>query len=169
MTWLMQGQWSPYIAGIGIGLLNCLAMLVSNKSLGCSTFFARTSGMIERLFRGNKVMEKAYYKKVTPTVEWDWTLVLGVFFGAFLSSVLSGQFQIQFVPSFWAAAFGNSVTLRWIMAIIGGALMGFGARWAGGCTSGHAIAGAPQLSVSSWLATVCFFIGGVATAMLLFY
>jgi hypothetical protein len=47
--------------------------------------------------------------------------------------------------------------------------MAFGARTAGGCTSGHGISGALQLSVGSWIALVGFFVGGVITAMLLFY
>ena len=46
--------------------------------------------------------------------------------------------------------------------------MGFGARWAGGCTSGHGISGMLQLAVSSWLAATSFFVGGIATAMLIF-
>jgi hypothetical protein len=46
--------------------------------------------------------------------------------------------------------------------------MGLGARWANGCTSGHGISGTLQLAVSSWLAAVCFFIGGIATAQLIF-
>jgi uncharacterized membrane protein YedE/YeeE len=47
-------------------------------------------------------------------------------------------------------------------------LLAYGARLAGGCTSGHGISGALQLSVSSWIALACFFIAGVATAMLLY-
>ncbi len=47
--------------------------------------------------------------------------------------------------------------------------MAFGARLAGGCTSGHGISGALQLSLGSWIALVGFFVGGVPTAMLLFY
>ncbi|MOA68345.1 putative inner membrane protein [compost metagenome] len=54
------------------------------------------------------------------------------------------------------------------MAFVGGAIMAFGARLAGGCTSGHAISGALQLSVSSWVALVCFFVAAVATAHLLY-
>jgi hypothetical protein len=46
--------------------------------------------------------------------------------------------------------------------------MGIGARWAGGCTSGHGISGTLQLNVGSWLAAMCFFIGGIATAMIIF-
>ncbi len=46
--------------------------------------------------------------------------------------------------------------------------MAFGARTAGGCTSGHGISGALQLSVGSWVALICFFVGGIGTAMLLY-
>ena len=46
--------------------------------------------------------------------------------------------------------------------------LGFGARWAGGCTSGHGIGGTLQLAVSSWISAVCFFIGGILMAQVLF-
>ena len=61
MEWLSMKQWSPYVVGIGIGFLSWLAFLLSDKPIGCSTAFSRTSGMLERLFRGGAVAEKAYY------------------------------------------------------------------------------------------------------------
>jgi uncharacterized membrane protein YedE/YeeE len=168
MEWLMMERWSPYVVGIGIGLLSWVTFLLSDKPIGCSTAFSRTSGMIERLFRGARVEEKAYYRKFAPSVDWEWMLVVGVFIGAFLSAELSGQFQGQWVPTKWAETFGTTPFVRWIVALIGGTIMGIGARWAGGCTSGHGISGTLQLAVSSWLAVICFFIGGVVTAMLIF-
>jgi len=51
---------------------------------------------------------------------------------------------------------------------VGGVILGMGARWAGGCTSGHGISGTLQLAVSSWLAVICFFIGGIVTAMVIY-
>ena len=168
LEWLSLKQWSPYLVGIGIGLLNCIAFLLSNKALACSAAYSRTSGMIESLYRGAKVAEKAYYKKFSPTIEWDWMLVLGVIIGAFISALLSGQFHLEWVPSKWVAAFGNTPFLRWVVAFIGGIIMGIGARWAGGCTSGHGISGTLQLAISSWIAAICFFIGGIITAMLIF-
>ena len=167
MEWLTAKQWSPYVVGIGIGLLDCVVFVFLDKALGCSTAFARTSGMIERLVRGPKVLERPYYKKVSPVVDWQWMLVLGIILGAMISAAVSGDFQFKWVPSRWAAAFGSSPGLRLVVSGIGGILMGLGARWAGGCTSGHGISGGLQLTVSSWMAVVCFFIGGVATAMLL--
>ena len=46
--------------------------------------------------------------------------------------------------------------------------MVYGARLAGGCTSGHGISGTLQLAVSSWIAVICFFVGGIVTALLLY-
>ena len=168
MEWLTMARWSPYAVGIGIGLLSCLAFLLSDKPIGCSTAFARTSGMLERLFRGRKTLEKAYYKKFVPEVDWEWMLVVGVVIGAFVSAKLSGSFEAKWVPDVWSQAAGGSAVVRWVVALVGGVIMGFGARWAGGCTSGHGISGTLQLAVSGWIAAICFFIGGIATAMLLF-
>jgi rhodanese-related sulfurtransferase len=64
--------------------------------------------------------------------------------------------------------FGDSIALRAVIAFGGGILMAFGARLAGGCTSGHGISGTLQLNLASWIAVVCFFTGGIAVAMLLF-
>jgi len=166
--YLGQDQWSPYFVGASIGVLNLLAFGLSDRPIGCSTAYSRISGMIERLFRGNIVEEKAYYKKFKPMVEWEGMLLAGVLIGAFISASLSGQFQIEAVPSVWDDRFGPDVTVRLISALFGGMIVGFGARLAGGCTSGHGISGTPQLALSSWVALVCFFLGGVITAMALF-
>lgn len=168
MEWLTMTRWSPYAVGAGIGLLSCVAFLLSNKPLGCSTAFARTSGMIEKLFRGNKILDKAYYKKFAPEIDWEWMLVIGLIIGAFISSKISGAFEIVWTPTIWADAAGSSGVFRWVIALIGGIVLGFGSRWAGGCTSGHGISGTLQLAVSSWIAACCFFVGGIVTAMLLF-
>jgi hypothetical protein len=66
------------------------------------------------------------------------------------------------------AVFGPGALARVLVALAGGMILGFGARWAGGCTSGHGISGTLQLAVGSWLAAICFFIGGIATAMTIF-
>jgi len=101
-------------------------------------------------------------------VDWEWMLLVGVILGSFASASFSGQFQVQWIPGKWSAAFGSALLPRWLVAFSGGIIMGFGARWAGGCTSGHGISGTLQLAVSSWLAAVWFFIGGIATAMAMF-
>jgi len=168
MEWLAMDRWSPYAVGAGIGVLSWIAFLLCDKPIGCSTAFTRTSGMIEKIFAGGKVGQKPYYRLFAPTIDWEWMLVVGIVLGAFLSSVFSGRFSLQWVPALWQAEAGSGALTRWAVALFGGILMGLGARWAGGCTSGHGISGTLQLAVSSWLAAVCFFAGGILTAMFIY-
>jgi uncharacterized protein len=168
MDWLTSMRWSPYAVGIGIGVLSWFTMLISRKPLGCSTSFARTAGMIEKAFRGPQVELKPYYQKTKPVIDWQWMMVLGIVIGSCISSLLSGAFDLQWVPSVWAATFGTAVVPRLIVALLGGVIIGFGSRWAGGCTSGHGISGTMQLAVSGWISAICFFIGGIIAAYLLF-
>jgi hypothetical protein len=168
MDWFTEVTWSPYAVGIGIGILSWFTWLISRKPIGCSTTFARSAGMIEKLFRGDRVETKPYYQEVKPVVDWQWMLVLGMILGALISSLLSGDFGWQWVPAQWAAAYGTSVPVRLIAAVLGGILLGFGSRWADGCTSGHGISGTMQLAVSSWISAICFFVGGIFMAYLLF-
>jgi hypothetical protein len=161
-------MWSPYIVGVCIGLLVCLALVLSDRPIGCSTAFVKASGLIEKLFRGERVHEKEYYKKFIPAVDWQLMIVPGIVIGAFISSYLSGTFGFFIVPPLWAEQFGDSGALRILVALAGGILLGIGARWAGGCTSGHGISGTLQLSVGSILSAACFFVGGIAMAMVLF-
>ncbi len=168
MEWLGMKQWSPYVAGIGIGMLSWLTFVLSDKPIGCSMAFARFSGMIERVFRGEKTLAKPYFKRYVPEITWDVMLVIGIVIGSFASALLSEQFQLTWVPSLWAATFGSAYFPRLLVAVIGGVLMGAGARWADGCTSGHGISGTLQLAVSSWLAVACFFAGGIVAAFVIF-
>lgn len=168
MDLFTQVRWSPYAVGIGIGILSWLTFLISKRPIACSTTFAKLSGMIEMLFRGDKVAQKPYYQKLRLIVGWQMMLVLGVVIGSLLAALLSGDFRWQWVPSIWESAFGSAPLLRVGVALLGGVIIGFGARWAGGCTSGHGISGTLQLAVSSWISAVCFFIGGILTAHLIF-
>ena len=168
MDWLKAQQWSPYVAGAGIGVLSWLAFLICDHPIGCSTGFARAAGMAEKAIRGAKAGERPYFRKFVPAITWDVMLLLGVVVGAFISAKLSGQFTLTWVPLQWQVIFGDSAFVRWLGALAGGIIMGFGARWVGGCTSGHGISGTLQLAVSSWVAVVCFFVGGILTAMIIF-
>ncbi len=164
-----DANWSPYAVGIGIGLLSWLSFLISGKPIATSTTFARTGGMIERLLIGEKANQRPYYKKIKLEINWQWMLVLGGVIGAFLSAIISGDFKVGvWVPSLWASAFGDNALLRVLVAVAGGIILGFGARFAGGCTSGHGISGTLQLALSSWISAIFFFIGGIITAHLIF-
>ncbi len=168
MDWMSDARWSPYIVGIGIGVLSWFTFIISGKALGCSTSFARSAGMIEKLLGADGKATKVYFQEYPPVVDWQWMLVLGMVIGAFFSAILSGDFKLVWIPSRWEAAFGGGVALRMAVAVLGGVFLGFGSRWAGGCTSGHGISGTMQLAVSSWISAICFFIGGVVTAHLIF-
>lgn len=165
---LVTKAWSPYLAGAGIGILSWFAFLLSDHPLGVSTAFAKSSGMIEKALRGDKALQKKYYQRFEPEIDWEWMLVLGLLIGAFLSAWLSGSFRLEFTPDIWLGHFGPGIALRALTAFAGGILIGLGARWANGCTSGHALSGTMQLVASSWVAAAGIFLGGVATALLLF-
>ena len=62
MDILKEVRWSPYAVGIGIGVLSWFSFLILRQPISCSTTFARTSGMIERLFLGKKTEAKLYYR-----------------------------------------------------------------------------------------------------------
>jgi uncharacterized membrane protein YedE/YeeE len=168
MEFLMEARWSPYLVGIGIGILSWFTFLISNKPIACSTTFAKSSGLIEKLFRGGKVAQKPYYQKISLKIDWQFMLVIGIVLGSFLSAILSDSFRLQWVPQLWVDSYGANPVLRVGAAVIGGIFLGFGARWADGCTSGHGISGTMQLTLSSWISSICFFVGGILTAHLLF-
>lgn len=169
LEYVTLATWSPYVAGAGIGILVCLAFLLSNRPIGCSSGFVKAGGLIEKTISPTHVEKKEYYREIIPQVDWAFMLIPGIVIGAFISSILSGQFQLILVPATWIATFGNTPVLRIIVAIIGGILLGFGARWAGGCTSGHGISGSIQLSLASMITAACFFAGGIAMAMFMFH
>lgn len=168
MELLTQVRWSPYVVGVLIGILSWCTFLISKQPLACSTTFAKLIGMTEMLFRGKKAELKPYYQKLKLVVDWQMMLVLGIIIGALLSALLSGDFHWQWVPLTWESSFGGNPVLRVFVALLGGVILGFGARWADGCTSGHGISGTLQLAVSSWISAVCFFIGGILAANLIF-
>jgi uncharacterized membrane protein YedE/YeeE len=165
---LTMASWSPYIVGAGIGILSCLALVLADRPLGCSTAFVKARGIIGRAVNREKTEKMEYYRDIVPQVDWALMIVPGIIIGAFLSSIVSGTFHIVWVPALWGSVFGENAVLRIIVALAGGLLLGFGARWAGGCTSGHGISGSIQLSLASMITAACFFTGGIAIAMLLY-
>jgi hypothetical protein len=131
VSWLREKAWSPYIAGGLVGVLSWFAILTV-KPLGASTTFVRTAGMIEKIFASDHVEQLPYFVTYMPKIDWQWMLVLGILIGAYLSSRLSGQYETRFIPPMWAERFGTRKARRWIVAFIGGILIIFGARMAGG-------------------------------------
>jgi hypothetical protein len=162
--------WSPYLVGALIGVLSMLTFYFSSKPLGASTAYARVAGLVGQLFARRHTDSLHFYAdKKEPKIDWEVMLVVGIVAGAFLAAWSGGEITARWLPPMWLERFGQSLWLRLGVAFVGGGVMAFGARMAGGCTSGHGISGALQLSVGSWIALMGFFVGGVITAMLMFY
>jgi uncharacterized protein len=160
--------WSPYVVGACIGGLSWLTFYFSDKPIGASSFYATVAGFIGKLFAKRRVEALAYFKENPPRVGWEFVFVLMAIVGGAIAALTNGEFVNEWIPPMWEARFGDSIALRAVVAFGGGILMAFGARMAGGCTSGHGISGTMQLNVASWIAVICFFIGGIAVAVPLF-
>ena len=161
--------WSPYLVGALIGLLSMATLYFSDKPLGASTAYARLAGLFGNLFNRRHTESLKYFQENKPAVDWEVMVVFGAVLGAFLAAWHGSELTAEWLPAMWVARFGeDSFALRMGAALFGGVFMAFGARLAGGCTSGHGISGTMQLAVGSWISVICFFVGGIAIAMLLF-
>jgi hypothetical protein len=129
---LTRKPWSPYIAGVCVGILLCLSVVLTGKFLGASTTFVRAAGMIESIFDAEHVRHNLYFMNTKVQIDWQWMLVVGIFFGSLIASRISGDYKLTAVPPMWQGRFGKSVIKRWGAAFIGGAILIFGARMAGG-------------------------------------
>lgn len=171
---LKMAVWSPYIAGALVGVLALASVLITTvvldkgHYLGASTTFVRAAGMVENVVDADNVAANAYYKKSKIKVDWQMMVVTGVFIGAFISAQLGKTQRSETVPPIWSERFGHSSIVRALGAFIGGFILLFGARMAGGCPSGHGMSGNMQLSLSSLIALVFFMVGGIVTARLVY-
>ena len=132
MNWLIKKEWSPYLAGALSGVVLILSVWIAGKFFGASTTFARSAGMIEKLFGAERVDRMDYFIKYVPKIDWQWMFVAGVLIGSVIASTTSRTFQWQALPDMWVERFGTSQSKRAIIAFIGGAIAIFGARLAGG-------------------------------------
>lgn len=165
---IFAGSWSPYLVGALIGVLSWFSFIISKKPLGTSTSYARASAKLGSSFFGDAVLDWKYYQKYKPELEWQSMLVIGIVIGSFISAVLAGEFNLTFIPlTEFESILNQNILGRIFSAFTGGILLGFGARLAGGCTSGHGISGAFQLSIASWISLISFFVGGAAAAFLI--
>lgn len=170
----MRVSWRPYIAGALTGLLAVLSVVVSTQMLGkpqylgASTTFVRAAGLVEQAVAPAHVEGNAYFQSKKVKVDWQMMLVVGIFLGALIASVVDRSFKAEAVPPIWTARFGKGAGLRALGAFAGGLVAMVGARLAGGCPSGHGMSGLIQLSISGYLAMAGFFGAGVAVAHLVY-
>jgi uncharacterized membrane protein YedE/YeeE len=168
---LSKPRWSPYLVGAAIGVLSWITFGLMKKALGTSTTFVSVVGLIESLVAPDHVKQNPYLAKYvvdTPAIDWQMMLVIGLFLGALISNLLSKSHHVERVPELWAWRFGPTPWFRYLGAFVGGVLVLFGARLAGGCTSGHGISGGLQFAISSWIFFASFFLVGIGTAFTLF-
>lgn len=172
LEWLQQ-PWPWYVAGPLIGLMVPLLLIVGNKTFGISSSMRHICAMA---IPGKIPYFRYDWKKEA----WNLFFVAGILIGGIVSAQwlsnpdsvmvnprLSEELAVYGVTDYrgtvpaelfsWSELF----TLRGLIMIVGGGfLVGFGTRYAGGCTSGHSIMGLSNLQWPSFVATCCFMIGG---------
>ncbi|MDI6709259.1 MAG: YeeE/YedE thiosulfate transporter family protein [Bacillota bacterium] len=169
----MPRQWSWVAAGIVLGLWNIL-IFVSGNHLGTTTAYAQTTGYLTQFFFPSLVPADAWTSGTCGgttglQVGWQWLLVLGVFLGALGGRVLHrGGGPVEDAPKMWASRFGHRPGLRYAHAFLGGMLLLFGARIAGGCTSSHIIGGMSEMALSGVFFAAAVFAAGIPTAVALY-
>ncbi len=165
-----DGGWSPYLAGVLLGILAVISVIATTKLLGkthylgASTTFVRAASLVENKIAPDHVASNKYFTETKVKVDWQFMLVFGIFLGALISSIIDKSFKIESVPPTWEEYFGPSIGKRAIGAFAGGIVAMVGARMADGCPSGHGLSGMMQLSASSFVALAMFFGVGVLVA-----
>ena len=166
--------WSPYLAGALLGILAIVSVYLTttlmgkSNYLGASTTFVRAAGLLFQSVDPAHVAENAYYVKEKVKVDWQFMILIGIFFGALISSLKDSSFKLEGVPPTWEKRFGPSVAKRAVFSFLGGIVAMMGARLADGCPSGHGLSGMMQLSVSSFVALAFFFGAGAIVANLMY-
>jgi uncharacterized protein len=180
MIEFLKQPWPWYVAGPLIGLTVPALLIIGNKSFGISSSLRH---ICASCFPANISFFKYDWKKEM----WNLFFVFGIFLGGGIAAILlTNQHDVQVHPklaeelaTYGITNFKNLVPadiFNWqsllsmkgfIMMIVGGFLVGFGTRYAGGCTSGHAIMGISNLQLSSLIATISFMVGGFIMANLI--
>lgn len=169
----MKVSYRPYVYGALSGLLLTASVGLAGQFFGTSTTFPRAAtGVLQLIGLDLSSWEFAQVRDGALTglafPNWQLLFVVGIGLGTFIAARATGSFNVESMPAMWAEQFGTSKGRRIAFSLVGGAIAMVGARMAGGCPSGHGISGVSQLGVSSLLALTMFFVGGVATARVLY-
>lgn len=170
MNLLKQQRWSPYLVGALLGTLTWFTFGVAKKSLGVSTNFSQVVKVAETAVSPEHAEKVSYFAdyKIPTAFGWEAGIFVGLIIGGFVASQLSNDSSGTTTPQLWVNRFGSSRAKSWAISFIAGVILIYGARLAGGCTSGHGISGSLQLAVSSWAFFFSLFASGLATAFVLF-
>ena len=156
--------WNPYAAGVLLGLVLFGSIFVTGNGLGASGGLARVVAFGERQVAPDRVVRNPYLAPMAaggnlPLKHRMVWMIAGVVVGGAVSGWLAGRMKVE---TFRGPAVSKGI--RWGLAVLGGALMGYGAGLARGCTSGQALSGGAVLAVGSWAFMMMVFAGGYALA-----
>ncbi len=155
--------WNPYLAGVALGLVLLSAFVVMGKGLGASGASYRIGVAAVQAVAPRHVAASPGLRSVaqggSPLDDWLVFEVLGVFLGGLVGAYTSGRLSKEVLKGPRISSAG-----RIAMALAGGAIMGFAAKLARGCTSGQALSGGALLSAGSWAFMFSVFGGGYALA-----
>lgn len=158
--------WSPYIAGIGLGLTLLATFYIAGWGLGASSAFSLLTGVgikdISPEYAGSLKYFSQYLNVESPLMNWVLFEVGGLFIGALAGALLSGNFRLRLDKSE-----RMSTLTRVMTAFTGGVIIGFSSRLARGCTSGVALSGGAQLAVAGWIFVIAMFVSGFIGAAFL--
>jgi uncharacterized membrane protein YedE/YeeE len=155
---------NPYLGGLLLGLVLFTAFFITGNGLGASGGLNRILVFFEDLVASDHVDRTPYLLNMAggdsnPLDSWIVFITIGVVIGGFVAGWLNGRVKIETNKGPHISKF-----TRWTMAFLGGAFMGYGARFARGCTSGQALSGGAVLSVGSWAFMFAVFAGAYALA-----
>lgn len=147
------------VTGVALAILNSIVFMkgVANRPIGASTTYPYLADWLTGT-TGN-----SYFEKIQTPGNWELLFLAGALLSGLVLSLIRKDFKIQLIHENWRKYRGTSVPARVIWSFIGGFILIFGARMAGGCTSGHVISGGMQLAVSSLVFAIFVFAGLLIT------
>ena len=151
-------------AGIALAILDVIVFLNSTtgRPIGASTMFPYLADSLTGF------TDNAYFEKIQKPGNWELIFLAGSFLAGLLISLIKKDFSLKLIHKEWEKYHGNSSAKRIIWSLIGGFILVFGSRMAGGCTSGHILSGGMQLAVSSLIFAVFVFVGILVTGKLFY-
>lgn len=155
---------NPYLAGVLLGVVLFASFFLSGNGLGASGGINHIIVFLEDVVAPAHVDRTPYLigmagGEKNPLLSWIVFVTVGVFLGGLTSGWIHGR-----IKPVTGKGPRISRQARWMFALLGGIIMGYGARMARGCTSGQALSGGATLSAGSWALMFAIFGGGYALA-----
>lgn len=173
LKYIRKDTWSPYSAGILLGLVGIAAVWASDSLLGASGAFENLAGLIGKAL-APKLFDNMYFNFIMPPgFTYGVLLLVGIFFGGMLGAATSGTLlwgkrEAANSDPQWKRIFGPQVWKRWLLVFLGAIVLEYSAGIAGGCTSGLAISGGMLLAPSAFVFIAGMFASGILTTLLIY-